>query len=143
MAGMAAAALATVGLVACGGDSTSSSSGGDLCSYAKEMEATVGDDAFSTPDKATFDKIEDIVTNVQDKAPAEIKDDVATVVKGFADVKAIFAKYDFDLTKLSAAAAGDPELTQRLENFGNEDFTAASDRVSAFLDKECGIKSGS
>ncbi len=58
-------------------------------------------------------------------------------------MKAIFAKYDFDLAKLTAAAAADPELTQQLQNFGNEEFTAASDRVSAFLDKECGIKSGS
>jgi uncharacterized lipoprotein len=140
---MAAAAFAVVGLAACGSDSASSTSSGDLCSYAKEMEATLGDGAFSTPDKATFDQIEEIVTNVQDKAPDEIKADVATVVKSFADVKAIFAKYDFDLAKLSAAAAADPELTQQLQNFGNEEFTAASDRVSAFLDKECGIKSGS
>jgi len=140
---MAAAACATVALAACGSDSGSSSSGGDLCSYAREMEATVSDDAFSTPDKATFDKIEEIVGNVQDKAPSEIKADVATVAQGFADVKAIFAKYDFDLTKLSAAAAADPELTQQLEDVGNEEFTAASDRVSAFLDEECGITSGS
>ena len=140
---LAAAAFATVGLAACGSDSGSSSSSGDLCSYAKEMEASLSDDAFATPDKATFDKIEDIVGNVQDKAPAEIKADVATVAKGFADVKAIFAKYDFDLTKLTAAAAADPELTQQLQDFGNEDFTAASDRVSAYLDKECGIKAGS
>ena len=55
------------------------------------------------------------------------------MANGFADVQEIFAEYDYDLAKLGAAAAADPELTQRLEAFGGEEFTAASERVSTYL----------
>ena len=58
-----------------------------------------------------FDKIDEIIGNVQAKAPDEIKDDVATVAKNFQDVRAIFAQYDFDISKLTSAATADPALT--------------------------------
>jgi hypothetical protein len=147
MVGTAAvAALASVALMACGSDSGSSSgsgSSGDLCSYAKDLEQSLGSDAFDNMDKATFDQIQEIVGNVKDKAPEEIKDDVNTVAEGFASVQKIFAKYDYDLTKLTAAAAADPDLTKQLQAAGGEDFTAASDRVSTYLEDTCGITGGS
>ena len=60
---------------------------------------------------------------MKENAPDEIQADLETVSNGFADVQEIFAEYDYDLAKLGAAAAADPELTQRLESFGGEEFT--------------------
>ena len=139
MVGLALAVAAIGALGACGSSGGSSSGSGDLCSYAKEMESSLSDEAFSNTDKATFDKIEEIIGNVQDKAPSEIKDDVSTMAEGFAKVRELFAKYDYDLAKLSAAAASDPALTKQLESFSSEDFSAASDRVSTYLEEKCGI----
>ena len=125
---LALTAVAVLGVAACGSSDNGSSSGGtsasagtsggggsasdsDLCTYAKQLEETTNPDSFSTMDKATFDKIDEIISNVQAKAPAEIKDDVATVAKNFQDVRAIFAQYDFDISKLTSAATADPALT--------------------------------
>ncbi len=82
-----------------------------------------------------------LVDNVKENAPDEIQADLETVSNGFADVQEIFAEYDYDLAKLGAAAAADPELTQRLESFGGEEFTAASERVSTYLQEECNLAS--
>lgn len=156
---LALTAVAVLGVAACGSsDNGSSSEGtsanagtsgggsagdGDLCSYAKQLEETTNPDAFSTMDKATFDKIEEIISNVQAKAPAEIKDDVATVAKNFQDVRAIFAQYDFDIAKLTSAATADPSLTAKLEALNDDEFNAASQRVNTYLQETCGITAGS
>ena len=94
-------------------------------------------------DKATFDKIDEIISNVQAKAPAEIKDDVATVAKNFQDVRAIFAQYDFDIAKLTSAATADSTLTDKLQALNSDEFNAASQRVNTYLQEKCGIQAGS
>ena len=94
-------------------------------------------------DKATFDKIDEIISNVQAKAPAEIKDDVATVAKNFQDVRAIFAQYDFDIAKLTSAATADSSLTDKLQSLNSDEFNAASQRVNTYLQEKCGIQAGS
>ena len=91
-------------------------------------------------DEATFDKIDEIIGNVQAKAPDEIKDDVATVAKNFQDVRAIFAQYDFDIAKLTSAATADPALTDKLQALNSDEFNAASQRVNTYLQEKCGIQ---
>lgn len=150
---LALTAVAVLGVAACGSsDKGSSSSGtsagasgssGDLCTYAKQLEETTNPDSFSNMDKATFDKIDEIISNVQAKAPAEIKDDVATVAKNFQDVRAIFAQYDFDIAKLTSAATADPSLTDKLQALNSDEFNAASQRVNTYLQEKCGIQAGS
>ena len=157
---LALTAVAVLGVAACGSSDNGSSSGGtsasagtsggggsasgsDLCTYAKQLEETTNPDSFSTMDKATFDKIDEIISNVQAKAPAEIKDDVATVAKNFQDVRAIFAQYDFDVSKLTSAATADPALTDKLQALNSDEFNAASHRVNTYLQEKCGIQGGS
>src|SRR5262245_17999716 len=104
------AVVALLGVAGCGSDNGSSAgttsaggSGGDdsdLCRYAKDLEESTDSSTFSNMDEATFEKIEGIITNVQAKAPDEIKDDVAVVAENFQGVREIFAKYDFDVAKL-------------------------------------------
>jgi hypothetical protein len=154
---LALTAVAVLGVAACGsGDNGSGSSGtsasaatsgdagdSDLCTYAKQLEETTNPDSFSNMDKATFDKIDEIIGNVQAKAPDEIKDDVATVAENFQDVRAIFAKYDFDIAKLTSAATADPSLTEKLQSLNSDEFNAASQRVNTYLQEKCGIQAGS
>jgi hypothetical protein len=149
---LALTAVAVLGVAACGSSDKGSSSSGtaagggsesDLCTYAKQLEETTNPDSFSTMDKTTFDKIDEIIGNVQAKAPAEIKDDVATVAKNFQDVRAIFAQYDFDIAKLTSAATADPSLTDELQALNSDEFNAASQRVNTYLQEKCGIQAGS
>jgi len=153
---LALTAVAVLGVAACGSSDNGSSSGGtsasagggsagdsDLCTYAKQLEETTNPDSFSNMDKATFDKIDEIITNVQAKAPDEIKDDVATVAKNFQDVRAIFAQYDFDIAKLTSAATADSSLTDKLQSLNSDEFNAASQRVNTYLQEKCGIQGGS
>ena len=145
MAG-AAVALRVFGLAACGsdGDSGSGDGGGnseDLCADARELEELGTGDALTDLDEETFTKVTGLVDSVKANAPDEIQADLETVSNGFADVQEIFAEYDYDLAKLGAAAAADPELTQRLESFGGEEFTGASERVSTYLQEECNLAS--
>jgi hypothetical protein len=153
---LALTAVAVLGVAACGSSDNGSSSSGtsasaggssaggsDLCTYAKQLEETTNPDSFSNMDKATFDKIDEIITNVQAKAPDEIKDDVATVAKNFQDVRAIFAQYDFDIAKLTSAATADSSLTDKLQSLNSDEFNAASQRVNTYLQEKCGIQGGS
>jgi hypothetical protein len=157
---LALTAVAVVGVAACGSSDNGSNSNGtsasaetaggtggaansDLCTYAKQLEETTNPDSFSNMDKATFDKIDEIITNVQAKAPDEIKDDVATVAKNFQDVRAIFAQYDFDIAKLTSAATADSSLTEKLQSLNSDEFNAASQRVNTYLQEKCGIQGGS
>jgi hypothetical protein len=148
MAG-AAVALMIIGLAACGSDGGSSSDGGgdgggsseDLCANARELEALGSGDALTDLNEETFTRLNELVAGVKENAPDEIQADLETVSTGFADVQEIFAEYDYDLAKLGAAAAADPELTERLESFGGEEFTGASERVSTYLQEECNLSS--
>jgi hypothetical protein len=146
MAG-AAVAVMVLGLAACGSDGGSDSGGdgggnsADLCENARELEALSSGDALNDLNEETFTKVTDLVDGVRENAPDEIQGDLETVANGFADVQEIFAEYDYDLAKLGAAAAADPELTERLESFGGEEFTSASERVSTYLQEECGLSS--
>jgi hypothetical protein len=160
------AAVAVLGLAACGSSDrssgstgtsasagtsggsagTSAGSGGDdsdLCTYAKQLEQSLNPDSLSTPDKATFDKVQEIIANVQAKAPDEIKADVATVAENFKNVQAIFSQYDYDIAKLTSAVTADPTLAQKLQALSGDDFNAASQRVDTYLQEHCGITAGS
>ena len=48
---------------------------------------------------------------------------------------------DYDSLKLAAAMQKDPTLASKLQKLDSTDFTAASDRVNAYFEKVCGIKS--
>jgi len=145
----AAVALMVLGLAACGNDDDGSRSGdgggggnsADLCANARELESLGSGDALNDLDEETFTRLTDLVDGVRENAPDEIQADLETVADGFAEVREIFEEYDYDLAKLGAAAATDPELTERLESFGGEEFTDAGERVSAYLQEECGLSS--
>jgi len=125
------------------------SGSGNLCDYAKDIEGSSAlDDAFSgkTDSKTLkdgFSKTLDIINTAVGKAPSEIKADLQTLQKGFKAVNDFYASYDYDTTKLTAAVQKDPSIASKLSALDSADYNAASDRVDAYFEKVCGIKSSS
>jgi hypothetical protein len=53
-------------------------------------------------------------------------------------VRAVFAQYDFDVDKVMAAAADDPELFTKLVTVDEGEVEAAGNRVEAYVKEHCG-----
>ncbi len=125
--------------------SFSGSGSSDFCNFAKDLQnSDIGsslDSDNSTNLKADLDKVRDALSQAKDKAPAEIKADVATVADEFQKYNDILAKYDYDPQKLTDAAQKDPQVLQQATAvLGDPKYQAASDRVSAYAEQVCGIK---
>ncbi|MBX3284064.1 MAG: hypothetical protein KF703_01835 [Actinobacteria bacterium] len=120
---------------------------GDFCAKAKQLEG-MSDDIFgdttsdTSPDallaslKQLFRSLDSLYGQLQDDAPAAIADDL--------DVLAEFASSNYekiqdmdsyeDAAKLAQSAfSGDAD---------SEEFRAASDRIGAYVEKECGLTTG-
>ena len=112
-----------------------------VCNYAKDLEATdFGGDATSGTDlKAEFTKLEDVLNNIKDKAPDEIKADIETMFSGYQKLIELYKKYDYDPEKLAAAAATDPDLAAQFASISSAEITAATARVSAYFSNVCGL----
>ena len=125
------------------------SGSGNLCDYAKDIEGSSAlEDAFTGKSdsktlKDGFSKTLDIINTAVGKAPSEIKADLQTLQKGFKAVNDFYASYDYDITKLTAAVQKDPSIASKLSALDSADYNAASDRVDAYFEKVCGIKSSS
>jgi hypothetical protein len=125
------------------------SGSGNLCDYAKDIEGSSAlEDAFtgktdSKTLKDGFSKTLDIINTAVGKAPSEIKADLQTLQKGFKAVADFYASYDYDITKLTTAIQKDPTIANKLSALDSADYNAASDRVDAYFEKVCGIKSSS
>ena len=52
----------------------------------------------------------------------------------------VLAKYDYDISKMTQAAASDPSVMQQIQTFDTPEFEAASQRVDAYFQNVCGIK---
>lgn len=69
------------------------------------------------------------------QVPDDLKDDVATMSEGLTKLGALYAKYNYDFTKILS----DPEA-QTL--FADQSFTAASTNVNTWLETECQTTGG-
>src|SRR4051812_30895753 len=116
----------------------------DLCGYAKQIEASSNlNDVFSGDNpnlKEAYSKLDDVFNQAVSKSPAEIKPDMQTLQKGFKALEDVLAKYDYDISKMTQAAASDPSVTQQIQTFDTPEFQAASQRVDAYFQNVCGIK---
>jgi hypothetical protein len=137
---LAIAAVAAI-LSACssgdGNGDSAEADDGDFCSVASQLNQSV-DATVTDPDEATFDEIEAAIDEARASAPGEIEEDLATLDEGFTSVREIFAEYDFDLTKLMAAAAADPEILTNMQTINGGEVEAAGNRVEAYVREHCG-----
>jgi len=141
---LAAAVLATTLFVGCGDDAKSSSADSTATYCAKiaayKAKSDELDSVFTgTPDSAkvedAFTTMQSMVNDLKSDAPAEIKNDVATMSGAIDSVVKIFSQYDWDFVKLASA----PEFATLQEELAGEDMTAASGRLEAFSTDTCGI----
>ncbi len=142
--GITAGVAMTFGLVACGGDdggSRGSKSG--WCEVARGVQnasEALGGEAVDPTDKAAvkalFDDLKQAIGKAEGKAPAEIKADVETTFAAFKKLISAIEKKDYDFL----AVVSDPELASLFED---EKLSEAGDRITAYNERECGIKAGS
>jgi hypothetical protein len=111
------AGLFAIGLVACGGDDNSGSSG-DFCTMARAYEA-----ANKNNDNPSSSEVEKALNDMKSNAPSEIKDDINKI----ADAYQAFKDAGSDPAKLQKLAAKEEELTK------------ATDNVTKYLNDTCGI----
>ena len=112
-----------------------------VCNYAKDLQSVdLTGDPTKAPDlKATFTKIEDVLNNIKDKAPDEIKADVTTMFAGYQKLIDLYKKYDYDTAKMVDAASKDPDIAAQFASIDSAEIAAASARVSAYFSNVCGI----
>lgn len=143
-----AAVLAAVFAAGCGDDggSAESSSGGasgggsatSWCADGEKLGESFDAIDFdpSTPAadvKAVLTTASTNLKKLADGAPKDIKADVQIVADAISEMSKALAKYDYDFIKI----ATDPKAVESLGAFGDERLQAASDRVDAWMEKNC------
>ena len=115
----------------------------DFCSFVKDIAnsdfaANLGEDSSKLKDD--LQQVDDVMSKALSKAPAEIKDDLATVANGIKQYRDFLAQYDYDVAKITAAAQKDPTVLQKVTDaFSDPKFEQASTRVEAYGQQVCGL----
>jgi hypothetical protein len=115
----------------------------DFCTYIKDiansdLAANLGEDSSKLKDDLS--QINDVLSQAQSKAPAEIKGDLATVANGIKQYRDFLAQYDYDVAKLTAAAQKDPTVLQKVTDaFSDPKYEQATARIEAYGQQVCGI----
>jgi hypothetical protein len=115
----------------------------DFCKVAKDLAS--GDVAESlsgdNPDlKTGLQKANEALDKAKNSAPSEIKQDVTTVADQLKKYSDLLAQYDYDISKLTAAAQKDPKVLQQATDvLGNPNLEAANSRIVAYSEQVCGV----
>jgi hypothetical protein len=116
----------------------------DFCNFAKQISSSDLANSLSENSgdlKATFDKLQQTLQQAYDKAPSEIKNDLATVQSTFKSYAAFLAQYNYDFQKIAQAAAEDPSVLQKAQGaLDDQKFTDATSRIDAYAQQVCGIQ---
>jgi hypothetical protein len=133
-----------------GGSTTAPSFSGsgdnEFCRKARAFQGSDLADALSGEGdlKGTMQTAKSAIEDLKASAPAEIKGDVSTLADAIDKLDAIYAKYDYDQTKLLAAAQKDPSVVQDVtEAVSDPKFEAAATRLAAYGSQVCGIEDSS
>ena len=120
---------------------------GDFCEKARQLEGA-SDQIFgetstdTSPEgllaglKQTFRSLDDVYGQLDDDPPAEIADEIALL--------ADFASSNYDKVKDAASYEEAAKVAQSAfgEDSQTSEFQAASDKIGAYVEKECGIEQG-
>jgi hypothetical protein len=128
---------------ACGGsDGDGGSSGGgtlsasEWCDYNEQVDGLelFGESADFNSFESSIQGFLSIVDEVEDRAPEEIKDDIAVVAQAMADLDEVLSEVDYDFLALSESD---------LEGLDDPAVEEASDNISNYADENCGTGSDS
>jgi hypothetical protein len=116
----------------------------EFCNFAKQISSSDLANSLSENSgdlKATFDKLQQTLQQAYDKAPGEIKNDLATVQSTFKSYADFLAQYNYDFQKIAQAAAEDPSVLQKAQSaLDDQKFTDATSRIDAYAQQVCGIQ---
>lgn len=155
-----ACAAASLFVTACGGDDPvgpSSGDGSDMSDVSVALEnldetaalagvpeeclaismamvAAMGTAGGETPDAEALAGVPDAFDAIRDQAPEDLRADIDVVKAGFTEYLAILARYDYDYTAMIADAGAVEEMSNVMSS---EEFTAANERFSTWLDDLC------
>jgi hypothetical protein len=110
---------------------------GDFCDLARQYEKDfkdTGDANTKEEIKKEYTDLASAIDKLVSKAPSEIKPDAQTVNEKFKKVTALFAKYDYDFSKIPESEAANMSLDDPA-------FTASSNRIESYFEKVCKIDS--
>ena len=120
---------------------------GDFCEKARQLEGAsdqiFGETSTDTSPEGllaglqqTFRSLDDVYGQLDDDPPAEIADEIALL--------ADFASSNYDKVKDAASYEEAAKVAQSAfgEDSQTSEFQAASDKIGAYVEKECGIEQG-
>jgi hypothetical protein len=102
----------------------------EFCGLLKKFDEE--DTGGNMESEADYNEFVDAIGQLQAAAPAEINDDVDTFATSFKAYADLYKNYGYDADKADA----DPKSAEIL---GDDDFTAASERISVYTDTVCGL----
>jgi hypothetical protein len=154
--GLAAAAVLTFALSACGDDNGGDGGSGGYdeaayCDAYKSAESEFEDADFSQLDEETFGQLQDKVTEMREKAPEDLKDEWETFEGALDEFQTLLSDAGLSLEDLSNIS--DPsdlpegvtiedlqELGTKMQDFAeNNDIQSATDAIEKDAETRCDI----
>jgi hypothetical protein len=112
------------------------------CEVAKRLDAADAKTSGSSDPTAELKTMSASLKEITAVAPDEISADIKALTSTLEPTLALFSKYDYDIAKLSEAAAKDPKIMEQLTAIQDADakMTDITKRLEIFDEKNCGIK---
>ncbi|MGI8701756.1 MAG: hypothetical protein ACR2JU_11225 [Nocardioidaceae bacterium] len=140
------ALMCATALAGCGGSDSSSANSycGDVKSAKTQFQGLSGADVFGQ----NFAELNAAVHTIADEAPSDVKASWTLLGDQFDSLKSAMDKAGVSMDDFSKLTQGDTsgidpaklaELSKTLQSFDTAGITAASDKITAEVKKECGI----
>ena len=116
----------------------SSVGGGDVCTIGKNVSKSLSQNATSgstSSFKDSFAAAKGALNSVIGQLPSDLKADGQTVKDYFDKIDALYAKYNYDISKIIADPQGIKDATALADD---PKFKTASDHLQAYFDSKCG-----
>lgn len=108
-----------------------------------DKATSIGDemDASGGSDFASFKDLGQGLARLAETGPSELRADFATMSTTFGELVKVYEEFGLEDADKAAEAAKDPDKAARImaasESMDSAEFTAASERISAWLEKRC------
>ena len=101
------------------------------------VQSSFSGDSTPTLARQAWDELDAVIAGLVANSPELIAPDVDTTRRAFAVLRGVFEEYDYDTQRLFDAAQADPALGATLRLTEDPDFSAASERIDAFVARAC------
>lgn len=101
------------------------------------VQSSFSGDSTPTLARQAWDDLDAVIAGLVANSPELIAPDVDTTRRAFAALRGVFEEYGYDTQRLFDAAQADPALGATLRLTEDPDFSAASERIDAFVARAC------